>query len=352
MTTLKGSVLVTGANGGLGTAIVSRVVSNSLLAKNYHGLYTVRNPERANAVRKALHHVDHKYDIVPLDLSTLAGVRKAAAEINRRVAQGEIPRLRALILNAGWQEYNTQTHSDDGFDLAFQSNYLGHFLLTLLLLQSMDTESGRIVVLGSWSHNTADPRNNTGPVGKAYRPAEYREIFTVDPWNGEDIAKGHWSTAEQHPNDINAGYRRYGASKLCEIMFMCELARRLSSDPNLSQIRVCGVEPGAMATGLGAHGSPVIQVIFKVVLPIFGPIASALQPNGTVRMASKSAADVVRAALEEGGGGGWESGTYFDGDQIASVGPEAKDGGKCGRLWRESVGWAGLQDGDTVLAQV
>jgi hypothetical protein len=66
-----------------------------------------------------------------------------------------------------------------------------------------------------------DPRNNTGPPAKAYHREGYnKSIFTSDLWNGGDIARGNWSSAEKHPGDLEAGYRRYGASKLCDVMMM------------------------------------------------------------------------------------------------------------------------------------
>lgn len=69
--------------------------------------------------------------------------------------------------------------------------------------------------------SVADPRNKTGPPGMAYQREGYnRSIFTSEPWNGEDVARGHWSSAADHPGNLEAGYRRYGASKLCEIMMM------------------------------------------------------------------------------------------------------------------------------------
>jgi NAD(P)-dependent dehydrogenase (short-subunit alcohol dehydrogenase family) len=150
-----GTIVLTGANGGLGSAIVARILSDSSLAQTHHGIYTVRNDKSAENIKAVLQksaQSGHTYDLLPLDLSSLSSARTAAAEINRRVKNGDIPPVRALILNAGWQEYTTQTITKDGFDMAFQVNYLSHFLLTLLLLQSMDPQNGRIVVLGSWSH--------------------------------------------------------------------------------------------------------------------------------------------------------------------------------------------------------
>lgn len=154
----KGTILVTGSNGGLGATIVKHIVTDPSLARNHHGLYTVRKVETANTVRPFLEGrsgaaaTKHQYDLVPLDLSSLKAVRAVADQVNSRVARREIPPIRALILNAAYQEHAEQTFTEDGFDMTNQCNYLSHFLLTLLLLKSMDKEEGRIVVLGSWSH--------------------------------------------------------------------------------------------------------------------------------------------------------------------------------------------------------
>ncbi|KAI0134481.1 hypothetical protein BJ170DRAFT_591456 [Xylariales sp. AK1849] len=344
MTTLKGTILVTGANGGLGASIVSQILLDRSLSQNYHGLYTVRSPERANSVSKVLTQKSasaaHTYDLVALDLSSLASVRKVAEDVSWRVAAGEIPRIRALVLCAGWQEYTTQTWTDDGFDMAFQTNYLGHFLLTLLLLGSMDKGEGRVVVLGSWSHDTADERGHIGPVGKAYQRDGYQTIFCTDPWNGEDIAKGRWSSVEKHPDDLEAGFRRR------------DLARRISADPSLSHISVVGLDPGAMPSGLGQHAPMMLKTIFKVVMPLVNPVMGMLQPNGTLRTTAKSAADTIRACFDTKTLGQRPNGVYMDGSKVGDVGAEAKDQGNCERLWRESLGWAGVVEGDTVLGDM
>ncbi|KAI1875209.1 hypothetical protein JX265_004267 [Neoarthrinium moseri] len=347
-----GTILLTGANGGLGSAIVSAILSDSHIAQAHHGLYAVRSIDSASSVRAVLQTSNgegHAHDLVPLDLASLSNVRSAAEQINRRVAAGEIPPIRVLILNAGWQEYTTHTLTDDGFDMAFQVNYLGHFLLTLLLLQSLDKEHGRIVVLGSWSHDTADPRNATGPQGKVYTRDGYKTIFTSDPWNGEDMARGKWSSAEKHPGDIEAGFRRYGASKLCEVMMMREFSRRVESDQSLSRVAVLGVDPGAMPSSLGSRGTLTLRMIFKLVMPLLNPIASALQPNGMLRTTKKSAGDVIRACFDSETLGDRPNGVYLDGSQAGDVGAEAKDREKCERLWRASLVWAGVKEGDTVL---
>lgn len=149
----KGTILLTGANGSLGSAIVSEIASRPEFAA-YHGIYAVRNASAAPALKSALQAGSrpHSYDILSLDLADLESVRETATAINARIAAGEIPHIRAIILNAAYQEFDTQTWTADGFDTSFASNYLGHWLLTLLLLQSLDREYGRVVVLGSLAH--------------------------------------------------------------------------------------------------------------------------------------------------------------------------------------------------------
>jgi NAD(P)-dependent dehydrogenase (short-subunit alcohol dehydrogenase family) len=158
MASVKGSIIITGSNGGLGSAIVDQILHQPEIAKNHRGIYTVRNLDNATSINRVLekaNSVGHLHELVTLDLASLASVRKTAEGINKRVADGSLPPIRALILNAAWQEHTTHSFTEDAFDMTFQANYLSHFLLTLLLLQSMDKEHGRIVVLSSWTHEYA-----------------------------------------------------------------------------------------------------------------------------------------------------------------------------------------------------
>ncbi|CAG9939756.1 unnamed protein product [Clonostachys rosea f. rosea IK726] len=156
----SGTILLTGASGTIGSAIASRIASSPALSAEYHGLYTARKAETASELKSALYRSHsssgstspHPHDILSLDLSDLSAVRDVAAKINARVASGEIPPLRALILNAGYLEFTEQRWTEDGFDMTFATNYLGHWLLAMLLLQSMDKESGRIVFVTSESY--------------------------------------------------------------------------------------------------------------------------------------------------------------------------------------------------------
>lgn len=156
MTDFTGSILITGANGGFGCALASQVASTPGL-KTFHGIYTARNAGSATTLDAALRGgagegASHSFEKLSLDLSRLSAVREVAADITSRVESGQIPPIRALVLNAGVEEFATQTWTEEGLDLTFATNYLGHWLLVLMLLGSMDRERGRIVWISSWSH--------------------------------------------------------------------------------------------------------------------------------------------------------------------------------------------------------
>ncbi|KAI1165898.1 hypothetical protein F5B18DRAFT_134286 [Nemania serpens] len=360
MSAAKGSILVTGANGGLGSAIVQRIVGSSALAKSYHGLYTVRSAERADAVqgvlKKAAAKAGHAYDLVPLDLSSLASTRKVAADINRRVAEGSVPPIRALVLNAAWQEYTTQTITSDGFDMTFQATHLSHFLFALLLLKSLDKESGRVVVLGSWSHDTSDKRNTVPGLLRGYEDEKWNLIFK-EPVDVEPLARGKWSVPDDEPGSGNTGYRRYGASKLCNVMFMRELSRRIATDPELSSIAVLAVDPGAMLTDLARRTPSTIlraaSTVFRGVNYVAKPLLDALSrrsPNADFRSTAQSADDIVNAAFDTEMLGERPNGVYMNGSAVGELGPEAKDAAKCRKVWEGCLRLAQVGEGDTVLA--
>ncbi|KIW14108.1 hypothetical protein PV08_06889 [Exophiala spinifera] len=342
MTAVKGTILVTGANGGLGSAIVEKIVTKPELSA-YHGLYTVRDATAAPALTSTLARgtSSHANDVLSLDLTKLDNVRQVAESINARVSTGQIPPIRALILNAGFLEFGKQSWTDDGLDVTFAANYLGHWLLTILLLKSIDKDAGRIVVVGSQSHDPNDERNASG---KAFEEERYK-IFVRDEADFEAIAKGAWSSAEED-SSWRSGFRRYGAAKLFLVMMMHELQRRLDQDPELKNICVLGVDPGGMITGFQRHAPWVIRVlVFKIIYPII----VYLYPNGRmVRPPPRSAADVLEAAFGSSSAG-LPKDLYFDGTERMETSAESKDARKRDFVWRETAKYAHLKEGDMIL---
>jgi len=83
MAPAKGAILVTGANGGLGSAIVKQITSPPELSAD-HGLYAVRDAASAPALATVLKRGDplHQHDVLSIDLTKLDNVRRAAEDIN------------------------------------------------------------------------------------------------------------------------------------------------------------------------------------------------------------------------------------------------------------------------------
>ncbi|OAA57551.1 NAD(P)-binding domain protein [Niveomyces insectorum RCEF 264] len=328
----EGSILVTGANGTLGSAIVGKIVANADWAARYHGLYTVRDPATAKTLQSVLKKAPaaHAHDTVALDLSRLQSVRDAAADLRARVAAGTLPPIRALVWNAGFQEPATQTFTDDGYDMTFQANYLGHWLLTVLLLGSMDKEHGRVVIVGSWTHDTEDARNKVGGPDY-YSDPKWATIFT----DTESLAKGTYSSAKDDTTG-RAGMRRYGAGKLCEVMMIRELQERLDRDPALSNVSVLGVDPGGMMTTLMRHGNYWFThpLVAKTLMAGVTFVAGLVDRNGPMRPPTRSAGDVLQAALATAPPplSAHPKGLYFNGNAPSTTGAEARDPAKTGAL--------------------
>ncbi|OOG00732.1 hypothetical protein ASPCADRAFT_125746 [Aspergillus carbonarius ITEM 5010] len=318
---LQGSILVTGANGGLGKALTSHISTHY---PDYHGIYTVRDASSSSSSSSTSH------ETIPLDLTNLTTIRTTATTITTRITTGQIPPLRILILNAGFLEFHQQTHTPDGFDMSFAVNYLGHFLLILMLLQSMDREQGRIVLIGSSTHDPYAP-----VVGRHYPDESWKMIIGRDVTKAmEGIAYGTWSSNRDDPS-LHSGFRRG------------ELQKRLEKDPALCNITVVGIDPGTMSTGIVRHASWFVQTVLHgiVIANVARGLALLGYRNAVVRTPEISARDVLDAGMNPK----WRGGDYLDGMEIGRVSEEARDEEKRALVWRESVRLVGLREGETGL---
>ncbi|KAK8034822.1 hypothetical protein PG993_009817 [Apiospora rasikravindrae] len=342
MSSMKGSILVTGTNGGLGSAIVKQIANDPELSR-YHGLYTVRDCHNAPVVSSILASApSHPYELCSLDLANLGSVRHLARDINTKVAAGTLPPIRTLILNAGLQDFGNQAWNEDGLDKVFGANYLGHWLLTLLLLRSINKDSGRIVIIGSEAHDPHDKRNSDG---KAFVEEKYKIVLQEQATVGE-IARGTWCSAQEVPS-FRPAFRRYGAAKLFLVMMVHELQRRLDRDASLHNVCVLGVDPGRMSTGITRQAPWFIRVLITQVL---FPLLALLFPSGNVRSPALSAAHVLEAAMGSGAGlGEYPKARYFNGLDSWETSAEARDVVKRDWVWKESVRDARLTEGETVL---
>ncbi|KAI0394769.1 putative short-chain dehydrogenase [Xylariaceae sp. FL0594] len=340
----KGTTVVTGANGGLGSPIARQLSSLPRYA-GYHNVYAVRDATSAAALRESTsssENTTHASEVISLDLTNLDSVRRVAESINSRVANGDIPPIQALVLNAGFQDFGKQVWTPDGFDVTFSANYLGHWLLTLLLLKSMNKECGRIVVIGSQAHDPRDKRNDrTGAFA-----TERDKTLVHDKESFEAIARGTWSSAKQDPS-WRSGFRRYGASKLFLVMMIHELQRRMDHDPVLSRVCVLGVDPGTMSTGLQRRAAWFVRV---VLLQIVYPIIAFLFSSDIVKSTHKAASQVLAAAFDAGPPvGEFPKAGYFSDGKPCETSEESRDLHTRNLVGEGSVEYAHLQPGETIL---
>ncbi|XP_072960377.1 short-chain dehydrogenase TIC 32 B, chloroplastic [Typha angustifolia] len=218
------TVIITGGASGIG-AETARVFA----LRGAHVIIAARNMESANDAKQFIlkHNPTARLDVLKLDLSSLKSVR---AFVEKFISMN-LP-LNILINNAGVMFCPYQL-SEDGIEMQFATNHLGHFLLTELLLEKMintarDTGiEGRIVNLSSIAHVHT-----------------YESGIRFDKLNDE---KGY------------SDKKAYGQSKLANILHSNELSRRLKGMG--ANITVNSVHPGLIMTNLMRHSFLLMRML-------------------------------------------------------------------------------------------
>ena len=222
------TAVVTGATSGIGR--------ETALALSEHGariLLAVRDTVAGDELAARL---PGPADVVPLDLSSLASVRACAARIEEPVD--------LLVNNAGVMTPPRRRLTDDGFELQFQTNHLGHFALTGLLLDRL---------LGSTA-----PRVTT--------------VSSIAHRNGNrDVVDGNL-TGRYNPQTA------YGNSKLANLLFALELQRR--AEKAGLPLTSTAAHPGVTATNLvssrdGLGSIPLVGMLARPLTRLLLPGARA-----------------------------------------------------------------------------
>jgi NAD(P)-dependent dehydrogenase (short-subunit alcohol dehydrogenase family) len=281
------TALVTGANSGIGFE-TARVLAERGAAV----VLACRDPGKASAaaVRIAAAAPRASLSVVRLDLASLASIRAAAEEL-----RAGYDRLDLVINNAGLM-MPPYGRTEDGFELQFGTNHLGHFALTGLLLDRMMAVPGsRVVTLSSNGHR----------MGRI------------------DFGNLQW----EH------GYRRpaaYGRSKLANLLFTYELQRRLAA---------CGAATAALAAHPGTSRTELTRH-----LPAWMRAGALVVPNQSSAM---GALPTLRAATDPGARGGEYYGPAGLGEftgparRVGSSG-RSHDAATARRLWAESERLTGV----------
>lgn len=269
--------LITGANTGIGL-----VTARELARAGARVFIACRSLERGQEAKATIAEATGKeVSLIALDLADLGSVRKAAAEF---LATGAP--LHLLINNGGLAGKRGLTH--DGFELTFGTNHLGHFLLTQLLLpRLLASAPARIVTVASRAHVRV-------------KAIPFQALRASTP--------------------SRTGLPEYGVSKLCNVLFSAELARRLAG----RGVTTYSLHPGVVATDVWRHVPGFIRAVIK--LGMISPEEGALT---TLRCAT---APELAA----------ETGRYYDAQKEREPSALAQDVQLAQRLWSESEAWTSL----------
>jgi retinol dehydrogenase-12 len=214
--------LVTGANSGIGRALVE-----ALAAEGGSVVLASRSEERTRPVLDAIgaRHPAVEARFLPIDVSDLTSIRHAADSF---LAMDQP--LDVLVNNAGIA--GTRGLSRDGFDLTYATNHIGPFLLTNLLLPRLRASAqGRIVNVSSIAQ---------------------MRVKRID-----------WSVLARRTTPKRSGFADYAVSKLMNVLHAKELARRLSG----TRVTTYALHPGAVASNIWrAVPSPLQWLIKRFML--------------------------------------------------------------------------------------
>ena len=196
--------VITGASAGLG-----RESARALAAAGAHVILAARNMVALDEAQQWIEAESPgaRTSLVALDLTSLAGVRTAAAAIAELA-----PSIDVLMNNAGVM-FTPFARTADGFENQFGTNHLGHFELTRLLRPQLT--GARIVILSSDGHHMSDV----------------------------DLDDPNWERREYDK------FAAYGASKTANILHMVELNRRYAD----AGVHAVAVHPGVVGTSLARH---------------------------------------------------------------------------------------------------
>ncbi len=286
MTDLSGRVaIVTGGNSGIG-----KETAAALAGMGAHVVIAARNPDKAAAAVQEIERrapgagIEH----LPLDLASFASVRTFADTFVSR-----FDRLDVLVNNAGLT-LRKRIMTEDGHETQFQVNHLSHFLLTNLLRgRLLAAPAGRVVNIASVGHTYAR--------------------------NGLDFDDLDWEHRRYR------GFIVYCATKLANVLFTRELARRWSDTSVIAN----AVHPGWVGSNFAREGDmgSLIGAVMLVARPF--TISSAAGARTSVYLASSPDVEGM-------------TGMYFYKCRVVAPSKAALDDAAAARLWEASVAMTAL----------
>jgi NAD(P)-dependent dehydrogenase (short-subunit alcohol dehydrogenase family) len=272
------TVVITGGNSGIGFETAAALAGAGAAV-----IITVRDGTKGEKAVKdvAARHPGAIVDSVVFDLSCLASVRYGAQQILDRC-----PRIDVLINNAGLV-LSERRETVDGLETTFAVNYLGHFLLSQLLLDRIKASApARIINLSSPAHKWAR------------QGLDFDDLQSLSNYRGTSA---------------------YSRSKLANIYFTTELARRVSG----SSVTVNCLHPGSVSTGIGSDGDAT--GLFAVGLRLIKPFVLTAEKGARTSIYLASSPVVANV-----------TGEYFFRCKSIKPSHAARDDLAAARLWAET----------------
>jgi NAD(P)-dependent dehydrogenase (short-subunit alcohol dehydrogenase family) len=275
-TPMAGStVLVTGGTGGIGRATalgLADMGANVAIT----GRDAVRAEDTAREIRSAS---GVQVDVFLADHSAQSDVRRLADEVLQR-----LPRIDVLVNNVGGY-WNTRHLTGDGLERTFAVNHLAAFLLTdLLLARLQQSDHGRVVTVASHAH-----------------------------------AQGQIDFDDLQGERSYSGARAYNQSKLANVLFSYELARRLRG----STVTANAVHPGIVSTAFGSEDPGRTQ---RLIVPVLRPFMKSAESGAATSVHVASAPQLQGV-----------TGLYFTNSRPRKSSSRSHDQGAATRLWRTSA---------------
>ena len=270
------TILITGATNGIGKAAAIKFAES---AKSI--AFTYRNEELAEDLKNEMQKINPNLSINSFfcDFSVQDSIRECADKI-----KNDLKAIDLLINNAG--VVNTEySETIDGIENTFAVNHLGYFLFTNLLLDLVKKESeSRIINVSSAAHHF------------------------VKGMQWDDI---------NYKDDFKMGLKAYGQSKLGNILFTKQLAKKLHKDG----VTVNAIHPGGVNTSLGNQNNSLLGRVLKIILkPFFrSPLKGA---NTIIYLAEIDGLSIT--------------GAYWVDGRVAKTSHYSKNEAEAEKLWRLS----------------
>ncbi|MEY4965795.1 MAG: hypothetical protein RL274_1378 [Pseudomonadota bacterium] len=271
------TVVITGATSGIGEVAAIR-----LAEKGARIVFTARDRKRADdtlsKLRQANSGAEHAVHMA--ELSTLAEMKRVGAELARE------PRIDVLVNNAG-ALFNSRHETGDGLEMTFALNHMAYFVITNILLPCLKP-GARIVTTASNAHRGAK--------------LDFSDLQSRHGYSGFPV---------------------YSRSKLANILFNRELARRAPAG-----VTANALHPGFVATRFGDHSGGLLRAVFKVAKPL-----GAISPEEGAKTITYLASSKVVEGV---------TGEYFHECAITTPTAEARSDIDALKLWEASAKISGV----------